>query len=146
MASSAFNFFILLLLGYNGSSWPLGNTWKIYNLPGCQLTNDHLVGNKTILIQLTLQSSFVELSSDLSSKWLLLEISPLFGLPSLSYLFHLCAYHLLINPLLICSWRMNLRLVKLSDAKQGKLLLLKNKTSLCVSCLVLSDCLRHHGL
>src|SRR5574337_85264 len=41
---------------------------------------------------------------------------------------------------------MNLRPVKLSDAKQGKLLFLKNKTSLCVSCLVLSNSLRHHGL
>lgn len=81
---SAFSLFILLLLGYSGSHWPLGNTWKICSLPQCQL--NHLVGNKTILKQLTLQSSFVELNSNLSSKWLLLGISPLFSLPSLSYL------------------------------------------------------------
>ena len=31
---SAFSLFILLLLGYSGSHWPLGNTWKICSLPG----------------------------------------------------------------------------------------------------------------
>lgn len=53
---------------------------------GAHLTNDYLVENRTILKQLTLQSSLVESGSNLSSEWVLLEISPLFDLSPLHYL------------------------------------------------------------
>lgn len=79
----ACSLFSMLLLVYCGSHGPLGNTRKVCSLPGCRLINDYQVGNKTILKQLTLQSSLWNEAQVYPLNSFCLKSHPCLGSPSL---------------------------------------------------------------